>query len=641
MRKTYWPAMAAALAVAPLNAQAQDSCTEVDTMCYLGAIDPGRDSEALAVSADGSVVVGYSGTSSGGRAFRWTSASGMENLGLLPNGRSSSATDVSGDGSVVVGWGTSGGLRAWRWTAQDGMTTFLPGTNSSQANGISQDGLVIVGEDNFRPFRWSATDGVTDLGIFEGDMVGAAQDTSADGAVVVGYSRNTNNGQSRAFRWTAQDGKDHIGGIYGFAYGVSADGTIVVGSNNGLAFRWTQDGGAESLGALPGGTNSFAYDISADGTTIVGSSASTDGRYAFRWTEQDQMVSLGVLEGGVESYAYGVSGDGSVVVGYSETTEGDYRAFLWRSGAMQDHSNLIASFSDLGSQTDRAFAAQQAWARMVMDDHVAAPAAGKSVISAFGGGLAGNDLGGLSFGHGLSETVTIGLTFAGAAANDLGPDLSSTQDRAIAAWGSFNQNGAAGTGLAASFAIGNVSEDVSITRGAGYADVQAANGLATVETQSHRIGLRYAIAQPSGWLLIQHASLTRFATTRSSYAEDPSATAFSASYAAMDQTSLTGSFGLRGDWETARAQRLGLGAGADVDLARQAQNLSGTANVPAMDRFDLPSTLARNAVRPYVSARLDLDLPAGGQISADLHGARPIHGRKPMVGLRLRYQIAF
>jgi probable HAF family extracellular repeat protein len=74
--------------------------------------------EAHGVSADGSVVVGISG----GRAFRWTAARGMQDLGTL-GGYLSVAHGVSADGSVVVGeaQNAAGQRRAFRWTAARGM----------------------------------------------------------------------------------------------------------------------------------------------------------------------------------------------------------------------------------------------------------------------------------------------------------------------------------------------------------------------------------------------------------------------------------------------------------------------------------------------------------------------------------------
>ena len=66
---------------------------------------PGGDFESYAydISADGSVVVGQSYSSSGREAFRWTADGGMTGLGDLPGGTfSSDAYGVSADGSVAV-----------------------------------------------------------------------------------------------------------------------------------------------------------------------------------------------------------------------------------------------------------------------------------------------------------------------------------------------------------------------------------------------------------------------------------------------------------------------------------------------------------------------------------------------------------
>src|SRR5499427_7306088 len=53
------------------------------------------------------------------------------------------------------------------------------------------------------------------------------------------------------------------------AHGVNADGTVVVGSSNGQAFRWTAASGMVGLGALPP-TLSVARGVNADGTVVVG-----------------------------------------------------------------------------------------------------------------------------------------------------------------------------------------------------------------------------------------------------------------------------------------------------------------------------------------------------------------------------------
>ncbi len=121
------------------------------------------------------------------------------------------------------------------------------------------------------------------------------------------------------------------GSFESWAYGVSADGSTVVGvsysAQGSEAFRWTEATGMLGLGDLPGdGFISEARGVSADGSVVVGRSWSASDFEAFRWAEQTGMVGLGGPPG--EAFpreANGVSADGSVIVG--ATT--DPQAFRW------------------------------------------------------------------------------------------------------------------------------------------------------------------------------------------------------------------------------------------------------------------------------------------------------------------------
>jgi probable HAF family extracellular repeat protein len=147
-----------------------------------------------------------------------------------------------------------------------------------------------------------------------------------------------------------------LGGHWSEAYGVSADGSVVVGTAENFigyvpvrAFRWTAAGGMEDLGTL-GGHWSEAYGVSADGSVVVGYALS-DGNplRAFQWTAQGGMQDLGTL-GGIGSQAFGVSADGSVVVGTAENASDDVRAFRWTAqGGMQDLNQLYAALLQNGS----------------------------------------------------------------------------------------------------------------------------------------------------------------------------------------------------------------------------------------------------------------------------------------------------
>ena len=139
-------------------------------MVGLGDLSGGAfDSAALAVSANGRVVVGVSQSASGPQAFRWTAETGMVGLGDLPGGGfGSEALAVSADGSVIVGRSlTANGYEAFIWEAATGMQNLRTVIESrigvdvqlpmlTAANGVSADGSVIGGS------------AINDVGVNEG-----------------------------------------------------------------------------------------------------------------------------------------------------------------------------------------------------------------------------------------------------------------------------------------------------------------------------------------------------------------------------------------------------------------------------------------------------------------------------------------
>ncbi len=140
---------------------------EIDGIAGLGDL-PGGDfySHASDVSADGSVIVGFGNTvvnptgPPGNEAFIWTAEDGMIGLGDLTGGptANSEAYAVTADGTIVVGWsvGASGtGVEALVWDADNGMRNLeivltelgidLTGWDLGPASDISADGRTIVG----------------------------------------------------------------------------------------------------------------------------------------------------------------------------------------------------------------------------------------------------------------------------------------------------------------------------------------------------------------------------------------------------------------------------------------------------------------------------------------------------------------
>ena len=183
-----------------------------------------------------------------------------------------------------------------------------------------------------------------------GDLPGGyfsstAYGVSADGSVVVGRGYSASGFE--AFRWTPADNMVSLGdlegdGVQSLAFGVSADGTVVVGagaSASGFeAFRWTQAGGMVGLGDLPGGSfGSWANGVSADGTVVVGHSNSASGSEAFLWSAATGMQNLKTvlvndyglnLTGWTLTEAKGISADGKVIVGYGTNPSGQTEAWF-------------------------------------------------------------------------------------------------------------------------------------------------------------------------------------------------------------------------------------------------------------------------------------------------------------------------
>jgi probable HAF family extracellular repeat protein len=369
----------------------------------------GDRSWAFGVSADGAVVVGGAYNAAGQqRAFRWTAEGGMEDLNityacLLTDGSVlKGATAISPDGRYIVGQGYNAatnrneaflldtrqgtpsltltpatatlpvgcthtltaalclvpGVRV-RFAVVEGVHAGVSGECVTGLNGlcsfsyvgerVGRDRIVAVAEvagqvvQAEATVEWASLTWLGTLGGWESYYYSYASGVSADGSVVVGSSYAA--GEYRAFRWTAAGGMEDLGTLGGgesWAYGVSADGAVVVGwARNAAvqdrAFRWTASGGMQDLGTL-GGDWSGAYGVSADGAVVVGWAVNAEWQsLAFRWTASGGMQDLGTLPGGRYSGAYGVSADGAVVVGSAVNAAGQRRAFRWTAaGGMQD-----------------------------------------------------------------------------------------------------------------------------------------------------------------------------------------------------------------------------------------------------------------------------------------------------------------
>lgn len=218
------------------------------------------------------------------------------------------------------------------------------------ATDISGDGSVVIGfssselQGYSQAFRWSRDSGVEVLGDLPGGSVSSqAYGVSLDGSVIVGTSNSSLGTQ--AFRWTQDDGMVGMsGGVSGRpinATGVSADGSVIVGDavsgslSQGFEVFRAVDSTIAGLGGLEGSVGAIATDVSADGSVVVGRSKSgtTFGWEAFVWTESTGMQGLGFLPGETESNAQAISADGKTVVGSTTINSSVAKGFYWTASS--------------------------------------------------------------------------------------------------------------------------------------------------------------------------------------------------------------------------------------------------------------------------------------------------------------------
>lgn len=308
-----------------------------------------------AVSGDGTTVVGLSNSAASvADAFVWRAGT-MTSLNPVPGWFLVNANSVSWDGSVIVGSGSNsiGENEAFRW--ENGAVTglgFLPGgTPESYAWGVSADGSVVVGSSSsagsYEAFRWE--NGVmTGLGELPGGVFfSAATDVSHDGSAIVGQSISAQGYEATAWFSGVITGLGFLpggaGGI-GLATRISADGNVVVGNSptqrpgvsGSEAFRW-ENGVMVGLGDLPGGSHSsWAWGVSADGSIIVGSGRTATESEAIIWDAVNGMRPLeellteeyGLDLTGWDLIAWDISDDGLTIVGGGPNPNGDREAWI-------------------------------------------------------------------------------------------------------------------------------------------------------------------------------------------------------------------------------------------------------------------------------------------------------------------------
>jgi probable HAF family extracellular repeat protein len=171
---------------------------------------------------------------------------------------------------------------------------------------------------------WLPTMGTQGIGGRAGTAV------SADGRTIVGNALDARGFENAAI-WKSGTEWRPLGSfsrdaqpcdlLLSSAYGVSADGRVVVGlgwdgCRYAHAFRWEESTGMMDLGGSANATSSRANSVSGDGQVVVGwQEAPTGFRLAAKWINLRQQIIRGPH--GDIGEAFAVNRDGSVIVGGS------------------------------------------------------------------------------------------------------------------------------------------------------------------------------------------------------------------------------------------------------------------------------------------------------------------------------------
>lgn len=266
------------------------------------------------------------------------SAQSLDLLGIAPGLNFSKAFGLSPDGRIATGYSSAPNVaRAYLWTRENGRVDWGLDPDvppSTVGYGVTNDGL-IVGQASSptmmsRAFRYRGPGTFELLGVPPGFDRSYARGVSGDGEVVIGYAEvGVQTPFQAGFRWTQASGMQVVGPPgFGFAGGVSRDGSTVVGAVLGgpnfteFAYRWTEAEGTQFLPDYPGSdTGSSALAVNFDGSIIVGKSGE---RYSAVIWRGGEIFQLPIPAGEARITPTAVNDDGTVVA---------CGGWIWTSGA--------------------------------------------------------------------------------------------------------------------------------------------------------------------------------------------------------------------------------------------------------------------------------------------------------------------
>lgn len=556
-------------------------------------------------------------------AFRWTKDSGLTDLGTLggsdPGVRiASEAAAVSADGSTIVGssQGMPGGARhAFRWTPAGGMTDIgtVVGTDSafsvsSLAQLVSVDGSVVAGSSfgsgttgQSHAFRWTSASGMVDLGTPDG----------ADSSFSFAVSPNA----------MTPDGKAIAGEWHG------------TGDSPVRAFRWTQSGGMENLGTLPPlpdtiSSHSRAYAISTDGRVVVGANTDfprneTPVARAFRWSPTGGLQTIEqwtgkTLSGDVTAIsAFATNDDGSVVLGELSNSH----TFVARAGGAIDLDSTAAELAASAARQYAVLNLKETRLRNGLAQDCDVFGTGGLCLAAGGSYATANNPGAHEFGANLrlawrvAPSARIGMVLDQGFADDTPADIRMHRGTPLfGVFGVFGVFGGQGGSLGPTLRVSAAWQagDLDIARTATD-NSEAGRGSAQLASRGAEAEVSHAFAVVPDWTLEPFAGLRYTRVERKAYTEHADAV-FPVSFKSISRRATTGLLGGRFSAAVGSRTLLSAGVGLEHDLNRRVDGYAGS--VDGAGSFALGSPDVRRT-RPFANLAARFEIDSRQQIRAE------------------------
>jgi uncharacterized membrane protein len=260
-----------------------------------------------------------------------------------------SLLNPGGGGDTAVSWTLKGGLVALP-TDVPGITP-PAGTRNITASSIASQGFQVAyrslddgtGQDVVAAVATNHMKDLMVLGFLPGmPQFSAAVAVSADGRVVYGFNADSS-GHEFPFRWTASEGMTAIGLPAGAltappaGRATTADGSMVVGGSpsgpGGVGYVYRHGHGVSALPLAAGGTWTTAFAITPGGRIIAGTGDSTEHPNGeFLLWQDGKVVHLGLpaAETGSNFTNFGgLASSGRVLVTFDNNSSYLHNSFGW------------------------------------------------------------------------------------------------------------------------------------------------------------------------------------------------------------------------------------------------------------------------------------------------------------------------